>query len=245
MSERMFRLLRADEIECRVQMVKENGFSLLLYKDARCDMNILDETVGAVNWQRKHSDHTGNLFCSVGIRNAESGEWTWKEDAGAPSNTEAQKGHASDSFKRACVNWGIGRELYTAPFIWITPNAGEIVKNRNGKPAVSSRLHLKVSNIEYDDTGSIKDITIIDNHGNVRYSSGDQASRRSKQADENRGERVSASQAEWVRSMCVSIFGMDKWQRMMWKSTGYQDPAEILVKDFADIKQRLEAREQA
>ena len=119
-----FRDLRADEIECRVQQVKENGLVLLLYKDARVDMNILDETVGASNWQREHYECKGNLFCRVGIKCGEpiaspSCEWVWKSDCGTESNTEAQKGEASDSFKRACFNWGIGRELYTAPFTWI------------------------------------------------------------------------------------------------------------------------------
>lgn len=119
-----FRDLKADEIECRVQSTKDNGLVLLLYKDARVDMNILDETVGSSNWQREHYECKGNLFCRVGINiNRAVPEytehWVWKSDCGTESNTEAQKGEASDSFKRACFNWGIGRELYTAPFIWI------------------------------------------------------------------------------------------------------------------------------
>ena len=118
-----FRDLRADEIECRVQSVKQNGLVLLLYKDARVDMNILDETVGSSNWQREHYECKGNLFCRVGIylplKEKDSIGWVWKSDCGTESNTEAQKGEASDSFKRACFNWGIGRELYTAPFTWI------------------------------------------------------------------------------------------------------------------------------
>ena len=119
-----FRDLRADEIDCRVQSVNDTGLVLLLYKDARVDMNILDETVGAENWQREHYECKGNLFCRVGIKvfrgsQDDEPEWIWKSDCGTESNTEAQKGEASDSFKRACFNWGIGRELYTAPFIWI------------------------------------------------------------------------------------------------------------------------------
>ena len=128
-----FRDLRADEIECRVQSVKEKGLVLLLYKDARVDMNILDETVGAGDWQREHYECKGNLFCRVGIRIDRTGgysEWIWKSDCGTESNTEAQKGEASDSFKRACFNWGIGRELYTAPFTWIPADKCNI---QNGK----------------------------------------------------------------------------------------------------------------
>ena len=133
-----FRNLTEEEIEVRVQSVKKNGIILLLYKNARCDMNILDEAVGAENWQREHYECKGNLFCRVGIRcdqvkyieaNGDTGiapDWVWKSDCGVESNTEAQKGEASDSFKRACFNWGIGRELYTAPFIWIPAEKCEI-----------------------------------------------------------------------------------------------------------------------
>lgn len=114
----LFRDLRADEIECRIGTAKEGkGVSLLLYKDARCDMNILDETVGEMNWQKRYGRENAN--CEVGIYCEERGEWVWKEDTGTESKTEAEKGLASDSFKRACFCWGIGRELYTAPFIWI------------------------------------------------------------------------------------------------------------------------------
>ena len=131
-----FRDLRADEIECRVQSVKQNGLVLLLYKDARVDMNILDETVGSANWQREHYECKGNLFCRVGINvNYYANDnlvekWVFKSDCGTESNTEAQKGEASDSFKRACFNWGIGRELYTAPFTWIPSDKCDIA---NGK----------------------------------------------------------------------------------------------------------------
>lgn len=114
-----FRDLRADEIDCRIKVVKSSGVSILLYKDARVDQNILDETVGPLNWQRSHEMIDGNLYCTVSIFNEERNTWVYKQDVGTESNTEKEKGQASDSFKRACFNWGIGRELYTAPFIWI------------------------------------------------------------------------------------------------------------------------------
>lgn len=113
-----FRRLRADEIDCRIGQIKQTGLTLLLYKDARCDMNVLDETVGPLNWKREHSRENRN--CIVSIWDDDKKQWVSKEDTGTESNTEAEKGLASDSFKRACVNWGIGRELYTAPFIWIS-----------------------------------------------------------------------------------------------------------------------------
>lgn len=112
-----FRKLKADEIECRIGQIKATGLTLLLYKDARCDMNVLDETVGPLNWKREHTRDNRN--CIVSIYDEDKKEWIGKEDTGTESNTEADKGLASDSFKRACVNWGIGRELYTAPFIWV------------------------------------------------------------------------------------------------------------------------------
>lgn len=134
-----FRALRADEVECRVSQIDKkdgNWLSLLLYKDARCDQNILDETVGPMNWQRHHSRENAN--CVVSIWDNEKGIWVEKEDTGTESNTEAAKGLASDSFKRACFNWGIGRELYTAPPIFIRriADSGQVnydVKQVNGK----------------------------------------------------------------------------------------------------------------
>ena len=142
----MFRLLTAREIECRIQQVKDNGLSLLLYKDARCDQNILDETVGPMNWQRHHNRDNAN--CIVSIYDEKKSEWICKEDTGTESNTEAQKGLASDSFKRACVNWGIGRELYTAPFIWVSGDDCRI-KERKCLDTFTVRK------IEYDEAGTI------------------------------------------------------------------------------------------
>lgn len=114
-----FDYLSAEDVECRVATVSSKGLSLLLYKDARCDMRILDKTVGMMNWKRSHELINGNLFCNVSIYDSEKQEWVTKQDVGTESYTEKEKGQASDSFKRACFCWGIGRELYTAPFIWI------------------------------------------------------------------------------------------------------------------------------
>lgn len=117
--ETKFRLLRADEIDVRIGNTNRDKTkaNLLLYKDARCDMNVLDETVGPFNWQRSHNRDNAN--CVVSIWDDEKHQWISKEDTGTESKTEAEKGLASDSFKRACFNWGIGRELYSAPSIWV------------------------------------------------------------------------------------------------------------------------------
>lgn len=115
------RALRPDEIEVRVGQVFEKGVSMLLYKTARTDMAILDELYGAENWQKDYKEVKGNLYCGIGIWDKAKGEWVWKWDCGTESNTEKEKGEASDAFKRAGFNvaGGIGRELYTAPFIWL------------------------------------------------------------------------------------------------------------------------------
>ena len=130
-AELAFRDLRADEIECRVAQATEKGVSILLYKDARVDQNILDETVGAMNWMRSHTRDNAN--CIVSIWDENKGQWISKEDTGTESNTEKEKGLASDSFKRACFNWGIGRELYTAPFIWIKAEECTALKQKDGR----------------------------------------------------------------------------------------------------------------
>lgn len=154
------RLLRADEIDVRVQSVKDSGGVFLLYKDARCDMRILDETFGITGWQRSHDVVNGNLFCTVEIWDSEKNMWIRKQDVGTESNTEKEKGEASDSFKRACFNIGIGRELYTSPFIWITPLSGENLKY--------AKFH--VSHIKYNDIREIIELDISDEKGNIRFS---------------------------------------------------------------------------
>lgn len=159
-----FRKLNADEIDVRIGTSKKNdnreivGASYLLYKDARVDMTLLDEEVGAMNWQRKHEFKEGKLYCSVGIYDEDKEQWIWKEDVGTESMSEAEKGQASDSFKRACFNWGIGRELYTAPFIWINALPKEDL----------ARVRMSVREIKYDGN-EISKLIIVDNNGSVRY----------------------------------------------------------------------------
>lgn len=159
-----FRKLNANEIDVRIGTSKKNdkreivGASYLLYKDARVDMTLLDEEVGAMNWQRKHEFKEGKLYCSVGIYDEDKEQWIWKEDVGTESMSEAEKGQASDSFKRACFNWGIGRELYTAPFIWINALPKEDL----------ARVRMSVREIQYNGN-EISKLIIVDNNGSVRY----------------------------------------------------------------------------
>lgn len=156
-----FRKLKADEIDCRISTVSANGISLLLYKDARVDQNILDETVGPMDWQKSYTRDNAN--CIVEIWDSDKKQWIHKEDTGTESNTEKEKGLASDSFKRACFCWGIGRELYTAPFIWIKKGDCEIKEagaDGRGKMKYTCYDRFKVSVIGYDSSGSINKLSI-------------------------------------------------------------------------------------
>lgn len=159
--ELQFRDLYADEIELRVGVVKDSGFTLLLYKNARVDMALLDEVVGVGNWQREHKILGNDIYCRVGIYNAELKQWVWREDAGAEANTEVEKSKASDSFKRACVNFGLGRCLYSAPFVWIKTTQTENPKER-----------YKVKTINYVDHKISELVIVNEKTGVVVYSFG-------------------------------------------------------------------------
>lgn len=170
-----FRVLKASEIDCRIQSIGQNktgavGTTILLYKDARVDMNILDETVGAMNWQREHSVVNGNLYCTISIWDEVKEQWVSKSDVGTESNTEKEKGQASDSFKRAGFNWGIGRELYSAPFVYIQLDKSEY-SERNGK--LTSNAKFKVKDIAYDESRNIVRLVVVDSKGKARYTFGE------------------------------------------------------------------------
>ncbi len=155
------RTLRADEIECRVGAINEKGLSLLLYKDARVDQKILDETFGPVCWKRSHQQIGGNLYCTVEVWDSEKDQWIAKQDVGTASYAEVEKGQASDSFKRACFNWGIGRELYEAPFIWIPASRVKIEPRTKGKGEnYITKERFSVTSIGYDENRSIISLVI-------------------------------------------------------------------------------------
>jgi hypothetical protein len=162
-----FRRLLPHEIDVRIgqaiQTTKWQGVSLLLYKNARVDMDILDESVGSTNWQRYHEVVNGNLYCTVSIWDEAKGQWIAKSDCGVESNTEKEKGEASDAFKRACVNWGIGRELYTAPKDMLI--SCELDEKKKPK---DKKLKFYVSHIAYEGT-KITELTIVNQDGESLY----------------------------------------------------------------------------
>lgn len=170
-------LLTERDIDCRVQSVAKNkngkvGATVLLYKDARVDMRILDELFGTFGWQRTHEVINDNLFCSIDIWDEDEHKWVRKQDVGVESYTEKEKGEASDSFKRAGFNVGIGRELYTAPFIYIELDENEWYNDKDGKVKCSASTKFDVSHIGYNDSREISELTVIDKKGNERFTFG-------------------------------------------------------------------------
>ncbi len=172
------RKLRADEIECRVAQVSAKGCSLLLYKTARVDRAILNELYGDL-WQNDFKVIDGKMYGGIGIYNKELNQWLWRWDCGTESNTEAEKGQASDCFKRAGFKWGIGVELYTAPFIWL-----DIETKKNDKckfELVDKYIKFEVTEIGYADNGDINNLTIKDNNGNIVYQLGKKITKKKKE----------------------------------------------------------------
>lgn len=170
MKELVFPTLRPEEIEVKVKQISEKGAVLLLYKNARVDMNLLDKVAGPFNWSCSYRDIKGVLYCEISIFDEERNIWVSKEDCGIESRPDEEgnekKGEASDSFKRAGFRWNISRELYTAPFIFAKVETTQ----RNGKWALAKFMTFSVSSIDYDEERNIKGLTIVDNDGNVVFS---------------------------------------------------------------------------
>lgn len=156
------RNLRKDEIEVRVASTQNNVAQLLLYKTARTDAAILDETFGQFNWQCTYSEIKGNLFCTISVRDPKTNEWISKSDCGVESNIEKEKGEASDAFKRAGFRWGAGVELYSAPRIKVQIEESDMYNGR-----FCQTFSLK--DIEISPDHKITSLTIQDRRGNVRY----------------------------------------------------------------------------
>ena len=155
------RKLKASEIECRVQTVKDTGVSLLLYKTARVDRAILDEEYGCMNWQNDFKIIDGKMYGYVSVWDKEKQQWITKCDCGTESNLDKEKGEASDCFKRAGFKWGIGIELYSAPSIWVNGNGNDLKFKK-----------YKVDSIGYADNGDINQLKIIDDKKNVVFELG-------------------------------------------------------------------------
>lgn len=171
--------LDISQIDFRVQSINNGGYATILaYKDARVDMDRLDEVVGPGNWQRDHVLIDGQLFCRVGIYDPDKGAWVWKQDVGIESSAAKEKGRASDSFKRACFNWGIGRELYEFPDIKIKLKDDEY-KTENGTNRATWKLQLNLWRwyVERDERG-VSFLAAMDDSNNVRFQWGERKAKK-------------------------------------------------------------------
>lgn len=173
--------LTMNQIDFRVQSINTGRYvTILAYKDARVDMQRLDDVVGPLGWKRRHIRDNHN--CIVSIFNPETNEWVSKEDTGKESNAEAEKGLASDSFKRACFNWGIGRELYDYPLISFQLSEEETVKTTTGGFRPSWKLNLKDWKwyAEWDEDGKVSYLGCRDTNDQVRFTWGESKAQKEK-----------------------------------------------------------------
>lgn len=228
------RLLSKEDIEVRVaQTLAGNNkvkVNLLLYKNARVDMKIMDELFTPMGWKRTHKLIGDRLYCCVEVYNPETKEWICKEDVGVESNTEAEKGQASDSFKRACVNWGIGRELYTAPKITIELKENEYTKDQNSRIKVWA--YFSVKSIGYDSkTRTITSLEIQDKFGNVRFSMDGSV----QQSQSGPSQAVKARRAAKANSAVLAAY-QPMSEEMYWKIVAAYAQGK-LTKTGGDYKQ--------
>ena len=215
------RLLKANEIECRIGTFKEGkGISLLLYKDARVDMRILDEVFGFDGWEREHHLIDGKLFCTVRVWSEKRGCWISKQDVGTESNTEKEKGQVSDSFKRACFNLGIGRELYTSPFIWIPASMGYTKYEK-----------FEVKEIGYNEDREINMLVIVDSKGKECF----------KLKPKKHINKEDLINDEDRKELFLIAKGLDtSIVKQILYSYGFENSNEITKKEFKNICETIE-----
>lgn len=217
--EKKIRCLKPEEIEIRVQQITEKGAQLLLYKDSRCDKRILDETYGISGWKNRYEEIKGNLFCTISIWDDEKQQWVDKCDCGTESFSEKEKGEASDAFKRAGFNVGIGRELYTRIFYFASVPTK---KNEKGKYDLVNKFEkFTVAEISTnEETEKIEKIKIADSKGNIVFSYG--YPKTSVKKDETKVQIQSATKK------------MDKPVEMI--EEGQITAIRILLKDHEELK---------
>lgn len=247
-----FRDLRADEIELRVGATNDTGFSLLLYKTARVDANVLDETVGAFNWQKRFYQVKNTMICEISINvnyddDTKEPRWVSKSDGGDESNTEAIKGECSDAMKRASFQWNIGRALYSSPFIWIK-------KDENNDPKKS---HYSVNEIEYTNGEISKLVITNDKTGQVVFSCGSQY-KVSKNTDykpkndsptvkadtEDENAPIRAEEKDFIQNYVSALSGDAYKNFFVWlaKNFGVRSVGELTASQGIIVKARLSAK---
>lgn len=239
------RLLKASEIEAKIKQVSEKGVVILLYKTARTDMDILDEEFGPMNWQSEYREIKENMYAGIGVKNTETGEWVWKWDCGIESRADGdgneKKGEASDAFKRAGFKWGIGRELYTAPFIFIPADAVELKKTQKGGLACYEKFDVK--SITYDEkTREIKKVTITNSKGRVVWSN-DHSTPADKPAPKPAQETTTIPVGMLSDKCAMDIFGAQNTGELISIYNAYAttEPIADLKAACAAMKKQLES----
>lgn len=245
------RALKADEIECKVAQVSAKGVQLLLYKDARCDKRILDETFGMMKWADCYSEIKGNLYCSIMLYDEETGMWIQKQDCGVESAFgDKEKGEASDAFKRACFNVGIGRELYTKIFIWInaeTVPSGK--KDKSGKDIYKLKDQFKSWCVSYIETDNEKEkITYIEiadaKTKQVEFKWGTKGQVKTEKkttTTKKTEEKPKVVVKEQLDELLKEANGRGDLVVKVAQDCGYDNPRKIKVEDFEKVKTAIQA----
>lgn len=224
-----FRNLNPDEIEVRVGTVaKDKSYiTLLLYQNSRVAMDLLDEVVGKNNWQREHTRDNKN--CTISIWDEQKQQWVCKEDTGIESNTQQEKGLASDSFKRSAVNWGIGRCLYSAPDIYINGNADQLKYNK-----------YFVKEIEYDDNNKINRLVIQDKGQNIVYTHPKAENKSQPQKVQATTQPKLISEAQRKRLFAISNGNNDVVKKVLARYK-YEKTEQIKMSDYEQICTEIES----
>jgi len=246
----MYRLLKESEIDVRVGTVGAKGVTLLLYKDARVDMNILDETHGSECWQRNHREIKGNMYAGIGVWNDKISQWVWKWDCGTESMTEKEKGEASDSFKRACVNQGIGRELYTSPFIFV---ACETEQKDGRKYTLKNPFefsYCRVENISYNEDREISALTIVNKQGRIIFSTTERPITKADKKADNKADNgpsfaeVGQAKIDDVQAAALLKLIKEKNSDVTKVCTAYnvESLLEMTLEQWNDCRKKLEKK---
>lgn len=242
----MFRVLKADEIEVKVKQVGAKGAVALLYKTARTDMQLLDEVVGAFNWETDYKEIKGNLYCGIGVFDEKRNTIVWKWDCGTESREDGEgnekKGEASDAFKRAGFKWGIGRELYTSPFIFLNV---ETEKDGNKWRLSDKFITFEVKSIDYNN-GAISSVVITDSKGKVVYqTSGNPNTERKQKTDKPANKKLQIDTDLHLAGVDIQniakYFGvtLDKLTDEMKTMALKQKRKEISLQELEEYKQDL------
>lgn len=232
------RKIKAEEIQVRVAQVSSKGCSLLLYKDARFDRAILDEEFGAMGWQNDFKVIDGKMYGGIGVWSNDLGEWIWKWDCGVESNTEQEKGQASDCFKRAGFKWGIGVELYTAPFIWVNT---ETKQEGNRWKLANPFVKYSVKSIEYDND-TISNLEIVDDKGNTVYSMGKKVSKTTHKTENKITEPIETTETSSNDIVAIGLRASNNMKELLavYNENKTQIEADTNLKSiFKEVKKAI------